>query len=161
MIVKALKHALLKNEDKGYDGGKKIAGRKRHLVVDTLGYPMNIDVHSATPHDSNSAKQVLSDLKANFPRLTKVLADRGYQGDLQQWFHRHTGGCLLSIVKPENGSRGFHIQQWRWIVERSFAWLGNFRRLAKDYEITASSSKAFIQLAFIKIMLKALYRGFT
>ncbi len=100
MIVKALKHALLKNEDKGYDGSKKVAGRKRHLVVDILGYPMNIDVHSATPHDSNCEKQVLSDLKAKFPRLTKVLADRGYQGDLEQWFHLHTGGCLLAIVKP-------------------------------------------------------------
>jgi putative transposase len=156
-----LKHVLLKNEEKGYDGGKKIAGRKRHIVVDTLGYPMNIDVHSATPHDSNCAKKVLCGLKEKFPRLVKILGDRGYQGDLQRWFHVQNGGCLLSIVKPDEGTKGFQIQQWRWVVERSFAWLGNFRRLSKDYEITTSSSIAFIQLAFTKIMLQNLSKGFT
>jgi putative transposase len=122
---------------------------------------MSIDVHSAKPHDSNCSKPVLCDLKQRFTRLTKILADHGYQGDLQQWFHRHTKGCLLQIVKNEEGQKGFQVQQWRWIVERSFAWLGNFRRLSKDYEITTSSSKAFIQLAFIKIMLKSLNKGFT
>lgn len=122
---------------------------------------MNIDVHSATPHDSNCAKQVLFGLKTKFPRLIKVLADRGYQGDLQQWFHCHTRGCMLSIVKPVDGAKGFQVQQWRWVVERSFAWLGNFRRLSKDYEITVSSATAFIQLAFTKIMMKNLSDGFT
>jgi putative transposase len=126
-----------------------------------MGYPMNIDVHSATPHDSNCAKQVLSGLKEKFPRLIRILADRGYQEDLQQWFHRHTGGCLLGIVKPSDGAKGFRVQQWRWVVERSFAWLGKFRRLSKDYEITVSSAKAFIQLAFTKIMLKKLIKDFT
>ncbi|WP_082068331.1 transposase [Rickettsia endosymbiont of Ixodes pacificus] len=76
-------HVLLKNEEKGYDGGKKVTGRKRHIVVDTLGYPINIDVHSATPHDSNCAKILLFGLKEKFPRLIKILADRGYQGNLQ------------------------------------------------------------------------------
>jgi putative transposase len=123
---------------------------------------MSVDVHSsATPHDSNCAKQVLFGLKEKFPRLIKILADRGYQGDLQQWFYRHTRGCLLSIVKPSDGSKGFRVQQWRWVVERSFAWLGNFRRLSKDYEITTSSATAFIQLAFTKIMMKKLIKGFT
>jgi putative transposase len=150
------KPVLLKNQEKGYDGGKKIAGRKRHIVVDTLGYPMNIDVHSASPHDSNCAKPVLSGLKEKFPRLDRILADRGYQGDLQQWFYCHTGGCLLTIVKPKLGVKGFQVQQWRWLVERSFAWLGNFRRLSKDYEISTSSAKAFIELAFIKIMMNRL-----
>lgn len=149
-----LKRNLLKNNDKGYDGGKKIAGRKRHIVVDSCGFPLNIDVHSATPHDSNSAKVVLTGLKLRFPKLLKVLADRGYRGDIQTWFHRATVGCLLSVVKPDKGSKGFVAQQWRWIVERSFAWLGNFRRLSKDYEITVTSAKAFIALAFTKIMMK-------
>ena len=67
---------------------------------------MNIDLHSATPRDSNCAKQVLFGLKEKFPRLIKVLADRGYQGDLQQWFYCHTRGCLLSIVKPADGTKG-------------------------------------------------------
>jgi transposase len=122
---------------------------------------MKVDVHSATPHDSNCAKQVLFGLKEKFPRLIKILADRGYQGDLQRWFHLHTGGSLLSIVKPDDGTKGFQVQQWRWVVERSFAWLGNFRRLSKDYEITTSSAKAFIELAFTKIMMKKLSLGFT
>lgn len=117
---------------------------------------MNIDVHSATPHDSNCAKPVLRGLKTKFPRLVKILADRGYQGDLQRWFHLHTQGGLLSIVKPSEGTKGFRVQQWRWVVERSFAWLGHFRRLSKDYEVTTSSAKAFIALAFTKIMMKQL-----
>jgi transposase len=147
---------LLKNQDKGYDGGKKIKGRKRHIVVDTFGFPMAIIVHSATPHDSNAAKLVLSGLKKKFPRLQKVLADGGYRGDIQSWFFRETKGCLLHVVKPNTGTKGFQVLQWRWIVERSFAWLGNFRRLSKDYEVSPSSSKAFIALAFTKIMMKRL-----
>jgi putative transposase len=110
-----------------------LIGKTRHIIFDTLGYPMNIDVHSATPHDSNGAKTLLLGLKTKFPRLIKVLADRGYQGNLQQWFHHHTRGCLLSVVKPCEGTKGFQVQQLRWIVERSFAWLGDFSRLSKDY----------------------------
>jgi putative transposase len=117
---------------------------------------MAIAVHSATPHDSKCAKLVLTGLKKKFPRLQKVLADGGYQGDLQSWFMRETKGCTLHVVKPETGTKGFQVLQWRWIVERSFAWLGNFRRLSKDYEVSASSAKAFIALAFSKIMLKKL-----
>lgn len=122
---------------------------------------MKVEVHSSTPHDSTCAKTVLFGLKQQFPRLEKILADCGYQGDLQQWFHLHTGGCLLSIVKPKPSTQGFQVQQWRWVVEHSFAWLGNFRRLSQDYEMTTSSAKAFIQLAFSKIMMKNLSDGFT
>ncbi|MEZ4711641.1 MAG: IS5 family transposase [Caldilineaceae bacterium] len=154
LIARASKHAPLKNEAKGFDGGKKVSGRKRHIVVDTLGYPMAIDVHSAAPHDSHCAQPVLTGLKEMFPRLVRVLADGGYQGAVQTWFYRHTQGCLLTVVKPETGTKGFQVLQWRWIVERSFAWLGNFRRLSKDYESSTSSAKACIQLAFIKIMGK-------
>ena len=132
-------------------------GRKRSIIVDTFGFPMAIAVHSATPHDSKCAKLVLTGLKKKFPRLQKVLADGGYQGDLQSWFYRETKGCTLHVVKPETGTKGFQVLQWRWIVERSFAWLGNFRRLSKDYEVSASSAKAFIALAFSKIMLRKLH----
>jgi len=126
--------------------------------VDTCGYPLAIDVHSATPHDSMCAETVLTGLKEKYKRLMKVLADGGYQGKLQTWFFRHTNGCTLAVVKPDAGTKGFHILQWRWVVERSFSWLGNFRRLSKDYEITTSSAKAFITLAFSRIMLKKLNR---
>lgn len=124
--------------------------------MDSNGFPLNIDVHSARPHDSQSAKGVLSGLQERFPKLVQILADRRYQGDIQQWFHRTTRGCLLSVIKPEKGTKGFVVQQWRWVVERSFAWLGNFRRLSKDYEMTTTSAKAFIALAFTKIMMKRL-----
>ena len=117
---------------------------------------MAIDVHSATPHDSTCAETVLTGLKDKYQRLVTVLADGGYQGKLQNWFFTHTKGCTLKIAKPDQNSKGFQVLKWRWVVERSFAWLGNFRRLAKDVEITASSSKAFIQLAFTRIMLRKL-----
>jgi len=135
-----------------------VAGRKRHIVVDTCGYPLAIDVHSATPHDSTCAHKVLTGLKEKHKRLVKMLADGGYQGKLQTWFFRHTKGCTLAIVKPDAGTKGFQVLQWRWIVERSFAWLGNFRRLSKDYEITTSSAEAFIKLAFSRIMLRRINR---
>ncbi|MBL3284454.1 IS5 family transposase domain protein [Rickettsiales endosymbiont of Paramecium tredecaurelia] len=122
---------------------------------------MNIDVHSTTPHDSNCAKRVLFGLKEKFPRLVRILADQCYQRDLQKWFYTHTRGSLLTIVKPKAGTNCFQVRQWRWLVERSFAWLGNFRRLSKDYGITTSSAKAFVQLAFTKIMMQNLSRGFT
>ena len=105
-------------------------------------------------------KNCYLDLKTKFPRLVSVLADQAYQGNLQKWFYEHTRGCLLSIIKPKEETKGFKIQQWIWLVERSFAWLGNFRRLSKDYEISVSSSKAFIQLAFAKIMLNRLAKYF-
>ena len=101
---------------------------------------------------------MLTGLKEKYTRLIKVLADGGYQGKLQTWFFRHTKGCMLAVVKPDKGTKGFQILQWRWVIERSFAWLGNFRRLSKDYEMTTSSAKAFIALAFSRIMLKN-YRG--
>ena len=123
---------------------------------------MAIAVHSAPPHDSACAQTVLTGLKDTYPRLAKVLADGGYQGDVQNWFFRHTkGACTLAVVKPKTGTKGFHVLQWRWIVERSFAWLGNFRRLSKDYEITTSSAKAFIQLAFMRIMMNRIKNCFT
>ena len=101
---------------------------------------------------------MLTGLKEKYTRLIKVLADGGYQGKLQTWFFRHTKGCMLAVVKPDKGTKGFQILQWRWVGERSFAWLGNFRRISKDYEMTTSSAKAFIALAFSRIMLKKLQR---
>ena len=125
-------------------------------MVDTCGYSLSIDVHSATPHDSVCAYKVLTGLKQKYHRLATVLADGGYQGKLQRWFFLHTQGCTLQIAKHTQNQKGFQVLKWRWVVERSFAWLGNFRRLSKDYEIKTSSSIAFIQLAFSKIMLNRL-----
>jgi len=126
------------------------------LIVDTLGYPMAIRVTSANPHDSVVGKLVLTGLKDKFLRLQRVLGDGGYCGKLQNWFMLHTKGCLLSIIKRSNEKKGFQVLPKRWIVERTFSWLGNYRRLSKDYEISTSSSEAFITLALIKTMLKNL-----
>jgi putative transposase len=156
LILNRLKPDLLKNQDKGFDGGKNVFGRKRNLVVDTLGLPMAVRVTSARPHDSTVAPLVLTGLKKKFPRLQKVLGDCGYSGPLQNWFMLHTRGCLLSIVKRSDEQKGFHVLKQRWIVERTFSWIGNYRRLSKDYEMSASSSEAFIALALIKTMLKNL-----
>lgn len=117
-----------------------------------MGIPMAIDVHSANPHDSNCAKPVLANLKKIFPRLQVVIGDSGYQGDIQKWFFRHTKGCLLSIIKRSDKPH-FNVQPKRWIVERTFAWLKYFRRLSRDFEVTTSSSKAFLTLAAIKFAL--------
>ena len=99
---------------------------------------------------------MLTGLKEKYHRLQRVLADGGYAGKLQSWFFLHTKGCLLTIVKQLTHKKGFHVLKWRWVVERSFSWLGNYRRLSKDYEITTSSAEAFITLAFTRIMLKRL-----
>jgi putative transposase len=118
-------------------------------------------VHSAQPHDSTSGYEVLTQVIDKLPSVRRVLADQGYQGDIQKWFHRKSKGAVLSVIKSSSGTKGFNLQKWRWVVERSFAWLGNFRRLSKDYEITVSSSRAFVQLAFIRIMLKRARKCFT
>jgi putative transposase len=153
-ILSRLKLALLKNQDKGFDGGKKIFGRKRNLVVDTFGYPMAICVTSARPHDSILGQLVLTGLKKKFPRLQRVLGDGGYSGKLQNWFMIETKGCMLSIIKRSDDKKGFHVQHKRWIIERTFSWLGNYRRLSKDYEMSTSSSESFIALT--KTILKNL-----
>lgn len=156
MILSRSKPDRLKNQDKGFDGGKNIYGRKRNLLVDTEGLPMTVRVTSAQPHDSTLAPLVLKGIKKKFPRLQKVFGDGGYSGPLQNWFMIETQGCLLSIVKRSDDQKGFHVLPKRWIVERTLSWLGNYRRLSKYYEISASSSEAFIILALIKTMIKNL-----
>ena len=98
-------------------------------------------------------KKLLSMLSKQFTSLKRVLGDKGYRGKLQAWFFYITKGALLSISQNDKTNKGFQVHKWRWVIERSFAWLGNFRRLSKDYEMTTSSSIAMIQLAFIRIML--------
>ena len=98
-------------------------------------------------------------LSKQFTSLKRVLGDKGYRGKLQAWFFYITKGALLSISQNDKTNKGFQVHKWRWVIERSFAWLGNFRRISKDYEpqsaryMTTSSSIAMIQLAFIRIML--------
>jgi len=136
----------------GYDGGKKIKGRKRHIVVDTLGLLLAIVVHSATPHDSKAAELVFKILKNKYINgIVKIFADGGYRGELIETA-RIKFGWVLEIVK-RNEAHKFKILPKRWIVERTFAWISFQRRTSKDYERLTETSVAFVQLSMIRLML--------
>jgi putative transposase len=141
---------------RGYDAGKKITGRKRHLVVDTLGLLIAVVVHPANIQDQDGAKEVLRKAQARFPRLAKVWADSAYaRNHLPAWTVAACG-FALDIVKRAAGSVGFVVLHRRWVVERTFAWLGRYRRLSRDYERVTNVSEAMIHVAMIKLMLRRL-----
>jgi transposase len=137
-----------------YDGNKKIKGRKRHLLVDTLGNLLEVVVTAANLDDRKGAKLLLTKVEQQMAlRLLKIWADKGYQGDLEDWFMQEWQ-ISLEIVAAQAGQKGFAVQPRRWVVERSFAWLGKYRRLSKDYERDTTSSEAFVYLASISTLLK-------
>ena len=147
-----------KRGPRGYDAGKKVCGRKRHIVVDTLGLILAVVVHAADVQDRDGAKLVLKKLRSIYPRLKKIWADGGYAGSLAQWLRglRSRSKILLEIVKRSDAQKGFKVLPHRWIVERTFAWLGRYRRLSKDYEFLPETSEAFIKIAMIDLMLRRL-----
>lgn len=138
---------------RGYDAGKKVKGRKRHLVVDTLGLLLVVCVLAANIQDRDGAKLVVERLEGRFPRLQLIWADGGYAGKLVTWVTQRTG-WVLQIVKRSADVRGFVVLPKRWIVERTFAWLGRYRRLSKDYEARTQSSEAMVRIAMIQVMLR-------
>jgi len=136
----------------GYDGGKKIKGRKRHIVVDTLGLIMIVVIHAANIHDSIGAKNVLLSLKDKYlTGIKKIFADGGYLGELAEWV-RIQFEWTLEVVK-RNEAHAFKVLPKRWIVERTFGWLSFHRRLSKDYERLPESGIAFIHLSMIRLMV--------
>ncbi len=130
-------------------------GRKRHLVVDTLGLIHGLKVHEANIQDRDGAKLLLEPLIGTLPRLEHLWGDGGYAGQLVAWVERECG-WTLEIVKRPDDIRGFVLLPKRWIVERTFAWLGKCRRLSKDYEQLIDSSEAMIRLAMIGLMTRRL-----
>src|SRR5215216_652556 len=143
---------------KGYDAGKQVKGRKRHLAVDTLGLLLALVVHSAGLQDRTGAKLLLAALAAGgFARLRLLWADGGYRGTLVAWVWERCG-WLLQIVKRNDDVKGFQVLPRRWVVERPFAWLSHYRRLSKDYEYLPASSEAMIYVAMIHLMLVRLAR---
>ena len=134
-----------------------MSGRKRHIVVDTLGLIMELVVHAASIQDREGAMLVLKLLKGKFPRLEKIWADGGYAGQLIGWTAM-TGGWILEIVKRTDKLPKFIVLPKRWIVERTFGWLGRYRRLSKDYELTIPSSESMIYIAMINLMSRRLAR---
>ncbi len=130
-------------------------GRKRHIVVDTLGLLLAVVVHAASLQDRDGAKLVLATLVGRYPRLELIWADGGYAGQLVDWV-RGLLGWSLAIVKRSDDQAGFRVLPKRWIVERTFAWLGRYRRLSKDYEELTASSEAMLYLAMTHLMLRRL-----
>ena len=139
---------------RGYDAGKKVNGRKRHIVVDTLGHLLEVVVHAANIQDRDGAKLVLAKLsQTTKDHLRKLWADGAYAGSLLDWVCEHLE-AVLEIVNRDPSQPGFSVLPKRWIVERTFAWFGRYRRLSKDYEHLTESSEAMIYLASIHILLK-------
>ena len=136
----------------GFDAGKKVKGRKRHIIVDTLGLILKCEVHSAGIQDRDGAALVFDKLTARFPFIETICGDGGYQGPRV----RKSSPRPVEIIK--RNQPGFHILPKRWVVERTFAWLGINRRLARDFERFAKTSLAFIKTAMIKLMSRRLAR---
>jgi len=143
---------------RGYDAGKKINGRKRHIVVDTMGLILTVLVHEASIQDRDGAKLVLEQFRKGFTRLKLIWADGGYAGKLIDWTKKEIGRTL-EIVKRSDDVKGFTVLPRRWVVERTFGWLGRYRRLSKDYEELTQSSEAMIHIAMINLMSRRLARG--
>lgn len=140
--------------ERGYDAGKQVKGRKRHIVVDTLGHLLEVVVPAANIQDRDGAKLVLAKRSAaTQASLQKLWADGGYAGQLIDWVQEHWA-AVLEIVQRDSQQKGFHVLPRRWVVERTFAWFGRYRRLRKDYEQLTASSEAMIYLASIHTMLK-------
>jgi putative transposase len=131
-----------------------VKGRKRHLVVDTLGLILALAVLPANQSGRAGAQRLFPRLVGSFPRLAKLWADSSYQG-LVAWAAA-LAGWVLEIVRKTAEQVGFAVQPHRWIVERTFAWLGNYHRLARDYERLPESSEALIYLAMIHLMVRRL-----
>ncbi|HWR25415.1 MAG TPA: IS5 family transposase [Methanosarcina sp.] len=138
---------------RGYDAAKKVKGRKRHILVDTIGLLLIVVVHTANIQDRDGAKLFLEQVKGTFPRLQLIWADAGYSGKLVDWVNS-VCGWMLEIVKRSDDIKGFKVLPRRWVVERTFGWLGRYRRLSKDYEGLTESSQALIYAAMIRIMIK-------
>ena len=142
----------------GFDAGKKVTGRKRHLLVDTLGLLMRVVVTAGDVQDRDGAKLVLEGLAEQeelIKRLKLIWADGGYRGALITWVEE-VFGWKLEIVEKQEGQIGFLIIPKRWVVERTFGWLVRQRRLARDYERLPETSESFIYIAMIRLMVRRL-----
>lgn len=139
----------------GYDAGKKIDGRKRHILVDTMGLLIAVIVTAASISDPAGARLLLRTLDGAGKKLRLVWADAGYRGSLLDWVADRFRFRLLPVLRPF-GTKGFVLLPRRWVVERTFAWLVMHRRLSRDYETLPETSEAFIYIAMIRIMLRRL-----
>ena len=138
----------------GFDAGKKVKGRKRHILTDTCGFLIFILVHTADIQDRDGAVDVLAAVRTRFPWLRHVFADGGYAGDKLRSALVGMGRWTIQIIKRSDKAKGFEVLPRRWVVERTFAWLGRCRRLAKDWEKSIASSTAWALIASIRMLTR-------
>ena len=140
----------------GYDSAKQVKGRKRHLLVDTLGLILMVVVTAANVPERAGAKLLFEKVKDLFPRLKLIWVDGGYRGkDFVEWV-KVTYQWILEVVLRSDDVKGFKVLPRRWVVERTFGWLGRYRRLSKDYEYLTETQEAFIYAAMVRNMLRRL-----
>jgi putative transposase len=146
--------------EKGYDAGKNVNGRKRHILVDTLGLLLVVCVTAASTQDRDGARLLLTALAHHWTRLRLIWADSSYAGEFVEWVRqlRERRRVKLEIVRRSEASKGFVVLPKRWIVERTFGWLNRCRRLSKDYEYLTETSEAMIHVAMINLMVRRLAR---
>ena len=143
--------------DRGFDGGKQVKGRKRNIRVDTMGNLLKVLVTVANMNDGKAAIELLKTLpKVLFKRLKRIWADGGYRGEFVDWVAKKFKKIVVDITLRSDDLKGFEVIPWRWVVERSFAWLGAYRRLSKDYEFFTDHSESMIYLASIHRLLRRL-----
>lgn len=143
---------------RGFDAGKKIKGRKRHILTDTSGLLVGAIVHAANLQDRDGAPQLLQSIQAAFPRLRHLFADSAYAGAKLRAALAPLGRWTLEIVKKAH-AQGFVLLPRRWVVERTLAWLNRNRRLAKDFEATIASAQTWLWIASVKLMVRRLARA--
>lgn len=144
---------------RGVDAGKRIKGRKRHIVTDTQGFLLAVLVHAANIQDCHGAVPLLHSLRRAFPRLRHIFADRVYRGGQLLGALADCGPWTIEIVQRPPGAKGFQLLPRRWVIERSLAWFGRCRRLAKDVETTIASATAWVLLASIRLLYRRLARA--
>ena len=144
---------------RGIDAGKRIKGRKRYIVTDTQGFLLALRVHAANIQDPHGAVPLLHDLRQRFPELQHIFADRIYRGPQLRQAVADCGPWTIEIIERPPGVKGFQLLPRRWVVERSFAWLGRSRRLAKDFEATIASSTAWVLLANLRLLTRRLAKS--
>ncbi len=139
----------------GYDAGKKVKGRKRHILVDTLGLLLVVAVTVADVQDRDGAKLLFGKLSGSCKKLRRIWVDGGYRGELLDWVKANFK-FVLAVVLRSDEQKGFCVLPRRWVVERTFAWLNHHRRLSKDYEVFSKTSETFILIAMTRLMLRRL-----
>jgi len=155
MDSQSVKTTAVSGEQHGFDAGKNIKGRKRHILVDTLGFLMVVIVISASIQDRDGAKMLLKNLDGSAKKLRRIWVDGGYRGVLLEWVKLNFS-FMLEVVLRSDDQKGFVVLPRRWVVERTFAWLSNHRRMSKDYERFCQTSETFIYVAMTRLMLRRL-----